>query len=93
MATTTTTTASVSSSTSGVQAKLIGDANLDNYVSVADAVAILQYIGNKDKYPFNDTQKANADVSGNGDGITPNDALTIQKVDAGMYKSTDLPIR
>ena len=92
---TTSTTTQPTTTTQGPQSKvtLYGDANLDNYVSVADAVAILQYIGNKDKYPFNDTQKANADVSGNGDGITPNDALTIQKVDAGMYKSTDLPIK
>ena len=69
-----------------------GDTNLDGNVSIADAVAILQYIGNKDKYPLSDTAKANADVSGNGDGITPNDALTIQKVDAGLIKASDLPL-
>ena len=35
----------------------------------------------------------NADVSGNGDGVTAQDALTIQQVDAGIYKVTDLPIK
>jgi hypothetical protein len=64
-----------------------GDVNLDGGVSVADAVAILQYLGNKDKYSLSDEAKTNADVYNTGDGITPNDALTIQKYDAGIVKS------
>lgn len=86
-ATTTTTTASVSSSTSGVQAKLIGDANLDNNVTVADAVAILQFIGNKDKYALSDEAKANADCFNPGDGITGMDAIAIQKLDAKLISA------
>ncbi|MBR4510644.1 MAG: carbohydrate binding domain-containing protein [Ruminococcus sp.] len=66
-----------------------GDVNLDGSVSVADAVAILQYLGNKDKYSLSAEAKANADVYNNGDGITAYDALTIQKYDAGLV--TKLP--
>ena len=69
----------------------IGDVNLDNNVSVADAVTILQYLGNKDKYSLDSKAKANADCYNPGDGITGNDALAIQKFDAGIYKS--LPVK
>ncbi len=70
-----------------------GDANLDDNVSVADAVAIMQFLGNKDKYDLSAEAKANADCFNTGDGITGNDALTIQKVDAGLIKLEDLPIK
>ena len=60
-----------------------GDINEDGNVTVADAVAILQYIGNKDKYFLTDKGKRNADVDGVA-GITGSDALTIQKYDAGL---------
>ena len=69
-----------------------GDANLDGNVTVADAVAILQYIGNKDKYSLDEKAKRNADCAYPGDGITGTDALTIQKIDAGLLKESDLPI-
>ena len=81
-ATTTTTTVSGT-----VKAKLIGDANLDNSVTVADAVTILQYIGNKDKYALDEEAKANADCYDPGDGITGKDALAIQKLDAKLIKA------
>ena len=71
------------------KAKLIGDANLDDNVTVADAVAILQFIGNKDKYKLSDEAKANADCCDPGDGITGRDALAIQKLDAKLI--TELP--
>lgn len=70
---------------------LFGDANLDSRVTVADAVAILQYIGNKDKYPLTDEAKLNADCYNIGDGITGTDALVIQKTDAGLLDITELP--
>ena len=69
-----------------------GDANADGKVSVADAVAILQYIGNRDKYKLSETGLKNADVDGVA-GITGKDALVIQQVDAGIYKSEDLPLK
>ncbi|MBR4509673.1 MAG: cellulase family glycosylhydrolase [Ruminococcus sp.] len=88
--TTTTATTTQESTTQPDEKRIAGDVNLDGNVTVADAVAILQYIGNKDKYPLSSTAKANADVSGNGDGVTPNDALTIQKVDAGLIDISQL---
>ena len=66
-----------------------GDANLDGKVTVADAVAILQYIGSKDKYPLSAQALDNADVFNRGDGITAKDALSIQKLDAKLI--TTLP--
>ena len=66
---------------------LYGDANLDGKVTVADAVAILQYIGNKDKYKLDSTALSNADVFNRGDGVTAKDALSIQKLDAGLITS------
>ena len=91
----TTTTAKLTTSTTtaagpdGPSSKVTryGDANLDDNVTVADAVAILQYIGNKDKYKLEATGKANADCCDVGDGITGNDALAIQKLDAKVIKS------
>ena len=77
------TTTSKSSTTAGTdEAYLPGDANLDKKVSVADAVAILQAIANKDKYALKPQGAKNADVAGGGDGITAADALAIQKYDA-----------
>jgi hypothetical protein len=66
---------------------LKGDANVDGKVTVADAVAILQSIGNKDKYALKPQGKINGDVDGVA-GITGSDALRIQMLDAG--KITEL---
>ena len=64
-----------------------GDANSDGQVSMADAVLIMQYISNPDKYGENGTDKnhiteqgkKNADIAGENDGVTNADALAIQK--------------
>lgn len=69
-----------------------GDANHDGNVTVADAVAIMQFIGNRDKYDLSPEGKIAADVDG-VPGITGTDALTIQKVDAGIYKLEELPLK
>ena len=60
-----------------------GDANCDDKVTVADAVAVLQYIANKEKYPLSEQAQFNADIDGE-DGITGGDAMAIQKIDAGI---------
>lgn len=73
--------------------KLYGDANNDGRVTLADATAIYQSLGNPDKYALSATGKANADVIGNGNGVTAEDAITIQKVHAGLLKLSDLPIK
>ena len=86
--TSTTTTGIVSSSSSSgnnstpADPVLYGDANLDKKVSVADAVAILQYIANSDKFKLTDEAKKNADCYNVGDGVTGMDALAIQQLDA-----------
>ncbi len=69
-----------------------GDANCDGKVEIADATLILQFLTNKDEYQLTEQGMKNADVIGNGDGVTAQDALTIQQVDAGIYKVSDLPI-
>ena len=84
-----TTTATTSTTSTDSDDILWGDANLDNSVTVADSVTILQSIGNKDKYKLEPNGKRNADVFNNGDGITSNDALSIQKYDAKQI--TKLP--
>ena len=63
---------------------LLGDANVDGKVSISDAVRILQYIANAQKYPLDETAKINADVFDIGSGVTANDAALIQAVDAGV---------
>ncbi|MCR5015673.1 MAG: 1,4-beta-glucanase, partial [Ruminococcus sp.] len=98
--TTTTTTASAATTTASgssqqgatttnprPQATLIGDANLDKKVTVADAVAILQSIANKDKFALDEEAAANADCFDPGDGITAKDALAIQQLDAKAIDS------
>lgn len=72
---------------------LYGDANCDGKIEIADATLILQFLTNKDEYHLSEQGLKNADVSGNNDGVTAQDALVIQQVDAGIYKASDLPIK
>ncbi len=77
---------------SSVQASIVyGDANCDNIVDLADAVAIIQHIGNEDKYGLTEQELANADTNNDG-RITGADAIIIQKIEAGIFQITDLPI-
>ena len=61
---------------------LNGDANCDNIQSMADAASIFQAIGNPDKYSLSDLGAFNADFA--NDGLTPDDAIAIQKRLAGI---------
>ncbi|MDE7363752.1 MAG: dockerin type I repeat-containing protein [Ruminococcus sp.] len=54
-----------------------GDANGDGEMNIADATAIVQAIGNKDKYGLTAQGEFNADLDGNG--LTGADAVAIQK--------------
>ena len=93
-ATTTTTTSVVD-----VSNRLFGDANCDGQVDLADAVLIMQSLANPNKYGTSGTDEhhltkegsANADVEGNGNGITTNDAQAIQLYLLGKY--TSLPVK
>lgn len=76
-------TSSTTASTSSAKNDniLYGDANCDNKVTVADSVAILQHIANRDKFALSDKGMIAADVDG-VPGVTANDSLYIQKYDA-----------
>jgi len=64
-----------------------GDTNCDGVVELADAILVMQSLANPDKYGLTGSAekhltkqgKANADVTGNSNGLTSDDALTIQK--------------
>ncbi|MBR2284545.1 MAG: dockerin type I repeat-containing protein [Ruminococcus sp.] len=61
-----------------------GDANSDTSANIADAVAVLQYLANEEKYPLTPQGIFNADVDGS-DGLTGADATVIQMIDAGAF--------
>lgn len=73
----------------GTSATLYGDANCDGVITLADAAAIFQAIGNADKYALSKQGAANADVDGSS-GLTASDAITVQKYVAGVINS--LPV-
>ncbi|MBR6580571.1 MAG: hypothetical protein IKK66_04665 [Ruminococcus sp.] len=56
-----------------------GDANCDKKFTIADSTAILQSIGNPDKYGLSLEGEYNADCSGTFDGVTAADAVFIQR--------------
>ncbi|MBR5514552.1 MAG: lysophospholipase [Ruminococcus sp.] len=68
--------------TTNAPAVVYGDANCDGDVTIADAAAILQHLGNYDKYSLSEQGALNADCYNPSDGITPADALAVQKLDA-----------
>lgn len=81
--------AAISLSSAAVQAAdvVYGDANCDGVVTIADASSVFQMLANPDKYPLSEQGKLNADVCNRGDGITAVDAISIQKLDAGLILS------
>lgn len=69
-----------------------GDANCDGEVTIADATAILQAIGNPDKYGLSEQGAKNADCYNPGDGVKTSDALAVQKVHAKILsKLPEIP--
>ena len=92
--TTTTTTTEIGSVPTDI---FYGDANCDNEISLADAVLVLQYVANGDKFGINGTDPnhmtvqglANADCNKSRDGVTSADALAIQKY---LLKTDELPV-
>ena len=62
----------------GTENTLLGDANEDGTVNMADATAIIQHIGNQDAYGLSAQGIANANLCDNLDGITGMDAVAIQ---------------
>lgn len=75
--------------------KLYGDANLDGAVDMSDCVLIMQSLANPSKYGVTGTSEKHitadgsdlADVSERGNGLTSNDALSIQRYLLGSIKT------
>ena len=61
-----------------------GDANCNGTVDIADAVAVLQYMTNSEKYPMTAQGISNADIDGE-DGLTGSDVRAIQMIDAAVW--------
>lgn len=66
---------------------IIGDANEDGKVTIADAASIIQALGNPDKYSLSEQGMENAQNCDGVAGLTAMDALAIQKLEAGMISS------
>ncbi len=77
---TTTTTETEKPTTGGetVEVTLLGDANCDGEVNMADVASIIQHIGNHDAYALSAQGEANTDMCDGTAGITGNDALAVQ---------------
>ncbi|MBR6242251.1 MAG: glycoside hydrolase family 9 protein, partial [Ruminococcus sp.] len=70
---------------------LWGDANCDGTVDISDAVLIMQYLSNPDKYAISAQGLANADCVDNPKGLTSSDALAVQMKEAKTLSQKDLP--
>lgn len=84
--TTTVTTTTVTSTTVKNEDVDYGDANCDGTVDLADVVLIMQSLANPDKYGINGTDPTHLTEQGSlnadccdGNGVTTNDAVIIQK--------------
>jgi lysophospholipase L1-like esterase len=72
-----------------------GDANCDGLLDMSDTVLVMQSLANPNKYGVGGTSEnaitrqgeVNADVDKASEGLTPSDALTIQKFLLGIIKS------
>lgn len=62
-----------------------GDANNNGKLELSDAIMVMQAVGNPDEFVLDVQQKFNADISGNGDGVTNMDALEIQQRLLGAF--------
>ncbi|MCD8187494.1 MAG: dockerin type I repeat-containing protein [Ruminococcus sp.] len=58
---------------------MYGDVTGDGQITIDDAVKILSYVSNNEKYPLSEEQLDAADVYARGDGLSNMDALAVQK--------------
>lgn len=70
----------------GLSPSLMGDANNDNSVDIADVVAIASYVSDSKTNTLSEQGIANADVHSRGNGINASDALAVQQYIAGIIK-------
>lgn len=82
--TATSTTQTTHTTTEPVTNGILGDANCDGEVTVADAAAILQYLGNNEQFPLEELGKSNAGNCDGIAGITAKDALRVQLYVSGL---------
>ncbi|MDE5853833.1 MAG: RICIN domain-containing protein, partial [Ruminococcus sp.] len=87
---TTQTTTTTESSETTLCVTLLGDANCDGRLTIADATAIVQHMGNQDEYGLSPQGLINADCCNPGDGVSGKDANAIQMIEAGLI--TSLPV-
>lgn len=91
-ATTAATTAPVTT-TEALKVTKWGDANEDGSVDLADATAIIQSIGNPDKYALSEQGALNANIVANdSSSVTGVDAMLIQRMEAGQIEQSAFPI-
>lgn len=83
-------TTAVTTSGGDIEVSLIGDSNCDGRVTIADATAIIQALGNADEYSLSEQGAKNADCYNPGDGVTGKDANAIQHLEAKLI--TQLPV-
>ncbi len=98
--TSSTTPSETSSAVSGLPAgALLGDANCDKNINIADAVLVMQVATNPDKYSVGKSSKSITEMGAiNGDvdgimGLTNRDALMIQKYKLGLISEFDSPYK
>ncbi|MDE6670701.1 MAG: hypothetical protein K2K16_00740 [Ruminococcus sp.] len=72
--------------------KVLGDANGDGQLSLADAVLIMQALANPAEFVITPECAELADVVNKGDGLTPMDSLAIQMINIELLNASDLPI-
>ncbi len=72
---------------------ILGDANCDERVTIADSVAINQALTNPAAYALSPQGKDNADCCDRGDGVNANDAKAISMIEAGFITAKDFPIK
>lgn len=69
--------------------KLLGDANCDGIVAVADAVAVAACVSNSTQNALTEQGKINADVHMTGNDLNASDALMIQQYATGIIDSLE----
>lgn len=88
--TTTTSSTTTTTTTTGGTEVILGDANLDGSIAIADAVLVMQSLANADEFILSADSQNAADVCNRGDGVTNKDALAIQMYIANLV--TEFPV-
>lgn len=85
--TTTTSTTTTTTTTSDIEVTVWGDADCSGDVEIADAVKIMCFVTDPENNPIEPQGAVNSDVYQTGDGLSVQDALSIQKYLAQIIKT------